>query len=206
MSRAAFILDLGKCVGCGACVLACRLENRCAPEVSWRRVLTLNLERYPGAPTYHLSLACHHCTRPACLSACPAGAYAKRSDGVVLLRTELCLGCRYCEMACPFGAPSYDEAAGVMTKCHLCIHRIDTGLQPACVSACPTAALSFTRQGHADSSSQTQLPPPVAHPESSVCIPGFSDPSGREPSIRFVRPQGRIRSRLLAELEEELKA
>ncbi len=136
-----FLLDLARCVGCSACVLACRLENGWSGDAPWRRVLPLNLRRRPGGPTYFLSVACHHCERPACVSACPSGAYEKRDDGIVLHHEEKCIGCRYCEMACPFGAPRYSEEKGVMTKCHLCHHRLDGGERPACVAACPTEAL-----------------------------------------------------------------
>ena len=104
-------------------------------------MLPLNLRRRPGGPTYFLSVACHHCERPACLAACPSGAYEKRADGIVVHHEEKCIGCRYCEMACPFGAPRYSEEKGVMTKCHLCHHRLDGGERPACVAACPTEAL-----------------------------------------------------------------
>jgi Fe-S-cluster-containing dehydrogenase component len=197
MTGAGFILDLGRCVGCGACVLACRLENRWPEGVSWRRLLPLNLDRFAGGPTYHFSLACHHCERPACLTACPSGAYEKRLDGVVLLRQEFCLGCRYCAMACPYGAPSYDEAAGVMTKCHLCAHRLDIGLRPACVAACPTEALLFRRTG-------TELETVLRQGE-TLRIPGFSGAAGCEPNTRFVPPRGRIRNRRLQELGKELK-
>ena len=188
MSGAGFVLDLGRCVGCGACVLACRLENSWPTGVAWRRVLPLNRSRHPGGPAYHLSLACHHCDRPACLAACPSGAYRKRSDGVVLLDAERCLGCMYCEMACPFGAPSYDKTGGVMTKCDLCATRIDRGLLPACVAACPTEALVFRKAGDKESAREV--------------IPGFSDPAGCRPGISFLPPRGRIRLLRLENLLE----
>ncbi len=197
MSRAAFILDLGRCVGCRACELACRLENDLPKGVIWRHVLPLNLGRSAGGPTYHFSLACHHCEQPACMAACPAGAYRKRPDGVILLQESRCLGCRYCEMACCFGAPSYDAGAGVMTKCNLCANRIDKGLQPACVAACPTQALLFCRSDDWADDNRRQY-------EISR-IPGFSDAAGCRPAIRFLAPRGRIRKRTLLLLEEGLK-
>jgi anaerobic dimethyl sulfoxide reductase subunit B (iron-sulfur subunit) len=192
MSGAGFTLDLGRCVGCGACVLACRLENRWPDGVSWRRVLTLNLSRYPGGPTYHFSVACHHCEHPACLKACPSGACEKHPDGTALINSQRCLGCRYCEMACPFGAPSYDNTGGVMTKCDLCTSRRDRGLAPACVAACPTGALDLSKAGEEKYIQQ-------------VSIPGFSDPTGCGPSIRFKLPHNRIRSQRLRKIQEAMR-
>jgi Fe-S-cluster-containing dehydrogenase component len=194
MSGAGFVLDLGRCVGCGACVLACGLANQWPAGARWRRVLPLNLDRYPGGPTYHFSLACHHCNRPACMAACPAGAYLKRADGLVWLDGDRCIGCRYCEMACPFGAPSFDLAAGIMTKCHLCRDRIDSDALPACVAACPTSALLFQKAGSG---------PEPAHGELSV--PGFADPAGCSPNLRFVPPRGTKRIRLFERLNEVLR-
>jgi anaerobic dimethyl sulfoxide reductase subunit B (iron-sulfur subunit) len=157
--------------------------------VSWRRVLPLNLDRWSGGPTYHFSLACHHCERPACLEACPAGVYLKRPDGIVPMNAELCLGCRYCEMACPFGAPSFDAAAGIMTKCHFCSHRIDAGVAPACVASCPTGALDFVMmEGEGE----------------RVQIPGFQDPGGCRPNIRLLEPRGALRRKRFKKLQEEL--
>ncbi len=189
-----FVLALDRCTGCGACVLACRLENDPGEGVTWRRVETLNPGRFEGGPTYHLSLACHHCSDPACLRACPAGAYSRREDGVVVLDTGRCLGCRYCGMACPFGAPSWDAEAGVMTKCTLCSHRLDEGLEPACVEACPTEALSF------DPDFRTA---PDRYTEAGE-LPGFVDPAGCGPRIRFIDAGGDLREGRLARLREVL--
>jgi len=190
--RSGFLLDLGRCVGCSACVLACRLENGWSSENPWRRVLPLNLRRRPGGPTYFLSVACHHCENPACLAACPSRAYEKRADGIVIHHEERCIGCRYCEMACPFGAPRYDAAKGVMTKCHFCHHRLDAGDQPACVAACPTEALRAC---------------PGAEPRTGLpqLIPGFADPAGCSPNMWFVEPRGRRRAALYERLRARLQ-
>lgn len=193
MSRAGFTLDLGRCVGCGACVLACRMEKGWPTDAPWRRVIPLNLDRHPGGPTYHLSVACHHCEHPACVRACPSGAYERRPDGAVVLVEDRCLGCHYCEMACPFGAPVFDEAAGVMTKCDFCHERIDRGLSPACVAACPTGALCEL----SDRDLQEE--------EAVSSIPGFADPADCEPSLRFREPGGSVRIDRLERLREVLE-
>jgi anaerobic selenocysteine-containing dehydrogenase/Fe-S-cluster-containing dehydrogenase component len=207
--QAGFVLDLGRCVGCGACVLACRLENGWTAENPWRRVVPLNLARRPSGPTYFLSLACHHCERPACVAACPSRAYERRADGVVVHHESRCIGCRYCEMACPFGAPRYDPARGVMTKCHLCHHRLDAGEAPACTTACPTGALVEAR---AEPPSRDALrrasPEPggggrLALPGGDV--PGFEDAAGCAPSIRFVAPRGARRAELYRRLCARLR-
>ncbi len=187
-----FLLDLGRCVGCGACVLACRLENGWESGNPWRRVIPLNLARLPAGPTYFLSVACHHCEHPACVAACPSRAYEKRPDGVVVHHAQRCVGCRYCEMACPFGAPRFDAAAGIMTKCHLCHHRIDAGDAPACVAACPTEALRLRRGSEATD-------------EGAARVPGFVDAAACGPNIRFVVPGGRRRERLYGLLVQTLE-
>jgi anaerobic selenocysteine-containing dehydrogenase/Fe-S-cluster-containing dehydrogenase component len=196
-----FLLDLGRCVGCGACVLACRLENGWSSENPWRRVLSLNLRRRPGGPTYFLSVACHHCERPACLSACPSRAYEKLADGTVIHHADRCVGCRYCEMACPFGAPRYDAAKGVMTKCDFCEHHAfgpgdgpkpeARRPMPACVMACPTEALRA-------------LPGPTDDGARRLA-PGFIDPAGCGPNLRFLAPRGRRRSALYQQLQAVLR-
>ncbi len=209
-----FLLDLGRCVGCGACVLACRLENGWSSANPWRRVVPLNLRRRPGGPTYFLSVACHHCERPACLAACPSRAYEKLADGTVIHHADRCIGCRYCEMACPFGAPRYDAATGLMTKCDFCRHTAgsgspteneDRGLlaadhgpepearspKPMCVSACPTEALRALPRSSQDDAKEK--------------VPGFLDPAGCGPNLRFVAPRGRRRAALYERLSEVLR-
>jgi len=93
--------------------------------------------------SYYLSIACNHCDEPACTKVCPSGAMHKREDGFVVVDEEICIGCKYCTMACPYGAPQYDEEKGHMTKCDGCYERVGQGLEPICVGSCPLRALEF---------------------------------------------------------------
>lgn len=166
-----FQLDLNLCTGCGACVVACTIENQLPWGSSWRWVDTFNEERLPGIPVHHLSLACNHCADAPCMEACPAVAYHRDPvTGAVLLDADRCIGCRYCTWACPYDAPRYDPQAGVVSKCTFCNSRQREGLAPACVNQCPTGAL---RIGDVDALAG----------ESSA--PGFPRTEAR-PSIRFV--------------------
>jgi Fe-S-cluster-containing dehydrogenase component len=212
MSGAGFLVGLHRCVGCGSCVLACRIENGRTEEQAWRRVLPLNLRRHPGGPTYFLSVACHHCDEPACLRGCPSRAYEQRADGVVVHHEDRCLGCRYCEMTCPFGTPKYDDERGIVSKCHLCAQRLDQRLAPACVAACPTEALRCLMP---DATPNTATPttetlPHVASDATPSAVtrtdvPGFVDPAGCRPNIRFTPPRGARRAALFAALEEAMR-
>ena len=140
--KRAFVFTPDLCTGCEACRVACGNENAEGRDTGWRQVVTFNPERHPALPTRHLSLACNHCERPACALACPARAYRRDEEtGALLLDEQKCIGCRYCSWVCPYDAPRFEVARGVMTKCTFCIHRLADGLAPACSAACPTGAL-----------------------------------------------------------------
>jgi Fe-S-cluster-containing dehydrogenase component len=144
LTQKGFGLDLNKCTGCQACQVACAIENQLTPGTSWRWVDTFNQQHYPNLPLYHLSLACNHCFDPPCMNHCPALAYSKdASTGAVTVDPALCIGCKYCLWACPYDAPRYDSASGVVRKCTLCEHLLKERQDPACVSQCPTGALEL---------------------------------------------------------------
>lgn len=145
----AYLFDATRCIDCRACMVACSVENNIAMDktriwVAGKGVTGTFPELKRGTMVYH----CMHCDHPDCLSACPVGAYTKRKDGPVIYNPEVCIGCRYCMNACPFGVPHFDYDKGLVEgafidKCSFCTQRIDNGQEPACVATCPTDALTY---------------------------------------------------------------
>jgi anaerobic dimethyl sulfoxide reductase subunit B len=151
VTRHAFHFDAAACSGCKACQIACRDRNALPAGVLWRRVYEVaggGWTRQGDAwvndvVAYNVSMACNHCERAICVEVCPTGAMAVHANGAVLIDVTRCIGCRYCEWACPYAAPQYDTAAGLMTKCTACSDDVAAGIQPACVTACPLRVLDF---------------------------------------------------------------
>ena len=134
------VIDLRRCTGCYACQIACKAENEVAPG-RWRNHLRIyERGKYPNTRTYFLLLICNHCRKPACVRVCPVGALYKREDGMVLRDYTRCIGCRYCMNACPYGTNYINPVTRTADKCTFCVHRVDLGIVPACVNACPTRA------------------------------------------------------------------
>lgn len=151
LTQAAFLVDLTLCTGCKTCMIACGDKHDLPVPVNWRRVV-----EYSGGTwmrdgdgfrhqvfAYYLSAACNHCRDPICVQACPTTAMHKTDSGIVAVDPDRCMGCRYCEWSCPYGAPRFDAERGCMTKCDFCIDDVRSGGTPACVAACPTRALAF---------------------------------------------------------------
>lgn len=146
-----FFIDSSRCTGCKTCELACKDYKDLTPEVSFRRIYEYaggdwqedNGVWHQNVFAYYLSISCNHCEDPACTKVCPSGAMHKREDGFVVVDEDVCIGCRYCHMACPYGAPQYNETKGHMTKCDGCYDRVAEGKKPICVESCPLRALDF---------------------------------------------------------------
>jgi len=170
MTRWAMTADLRRCVGCQTCTAACKHTNATPPEVQWRRVLDMEFGKYPDVKRVFVPVGCQHCEEPPCMTVCPTLATKKRADGIVTIDYDLCIGCAYCMVACPYqaryktqtatfayGAASesemkhaHPERLAVATKCTFCVDRIDTGLaaglkpgvDPAATPACVNSCIA----------------------------------------------------------------
>ena len=137
-----FAVDLDKCTGCKACVVACHSLNGLDKNESWRDVGELVSLDSPDKQT--VTSACHHCADPGCLNGCPVGAYEKiKETGVVKHLDDQCIGCSYCELKCPYDVPKYNKELGIVRKCDMCHDRLAEGEAPACVQSCPNGAISI---------------------------------------------------------------
>ena len=139
-----FEVDLDKCTGCKACVVACHSLNGLKEEESWRDIGAIRGIADGVAEQQTVTSACHHCLDPACLSGCPVGAYEKMPDtGIVRHLDDQCIGCQYCSLKCPYDVPKYDKNLGIVRKCDMCHERLAEGEAPACVQSCPSGAISI---------------------------------------------------------------
>ncbi len=139
-----FHFDMKKCIGCKCCVVACNEQNGNPAEMNWRRVGEIEGGYYPKTQRYHLSMGCNHCLEPSCLIGCPVEAYTKNpANGVVIHSADTCIGCQYCTWNCSYGVPQYNPERGVVGKCDMCHNRLSDNMAPACVSACPEAAIEI---------------------------------------------------------------
>jgi Fe-S-cluster-containing dehydrogenase component/DMSO reductase anchor subunit len=170
MTRWAMVADLERCVGCQTCTAACRHTNATSPAVQWRKVIDVEAGVFPNVSRTFVPVGCQHCADPPCMHVCPTTATRQRADGIVTIDYSICIGCAYCEVACPYQArflvhepqPAYgaameneierpeDERLGVAQKCTFCSDRIDFGLEqgltpgvdPRATPACVNACIA----------------------------------------------------------------
>jgi formate dehydrogenase iron-sulfur subunit len=139
-----FHFDMTKCIGCKCCVVACNEQNGNPAAINWRRVGELEGGHYPHVQRHYLSMGCNQCLEPSCLIGCPVEAYTKDPvTGVVIHSADTCIGCQYCTWNCSYGVPQYNPERGVVGKCDLCHNRLEDGMAPACVAACPQGAIAI---------------------------------------------------------------
>ena len=168
-----FVVNTFKCIGCGKCVEACKIENH-VPVSCFRTWVERYLVTADGAvhvdspdggcngfaprdvpgiikKAYFVPKLCNHCARPNCVQVCPVGATYVSPEGVVLVDEQHCVGCSYCVQACPYGARFINPVKKTADKCTWCYHRVKRGLTPACVLVCPAKARLFGNLNDPDS-------------------------------------------------------
>ena len=171
-----FFFTADNCIGCHACEAACSEKNDLPDHIAFRSVGYVESGSYPSYNRMNISMACNHCDDPVCLKGCPTRAYTKFAEyGAVLQDPDICFGCGYCTWVCPYNAPQLDPVKGSVSKCNMCVDRLEVGLKPACVSACLGNALDF---GVIENT-------PDNREQSNTTIPGFPTPEITQPNIRF---------------------
>jgi len=158
--RWGLLVDTAKCEsGCDECVSACNSEHGLSghgrPETDAQWIRKVDLKDEQTGHELSIPILCQHCEDPPCVDVCPTGASMKRADGIVLVDKHICIGCRYCMMACPYKARSFihesmhdqkshaPRGKGTVESCTMCVHRVDRGDQPACVESCDKGAMMF---------------------------------------------------------------
>jgi Fe-S-cluster-containing dehydrogenase component len=175
--RYGMAVDTRRCVGCNACVIACKTENA-LPEGGFRDWVVQEVwGTFPDLAMQIRSERCNHCTDSPCVGACPTGASHYGRGGVVLVTKEKCTGCKACMASCPYGA-RYVHPDGFADKCTFCLHRVEQGRTTACAEVCPTRALTFGDL--ADPSS------PVARLVASRRHEVVKPEAGTEPNVFFL--------------------
>ena len=171
-----FHFTADNCIGCHACEAACSEKNDNPAHIAFRSVGYVEGGTYPDFKRVNISMACNHCDDPVCLKGCPTRAYTKFAEyGAVLQDPDICFGCGYCTWVCPYNAPQLDPVKGQVSKCNMCVDRLEVGLKPACVSACLGNALNF---GVVENT-------PENREQAKTEIPGFPRTDITNPNIRF---------------------
>jgi molybdopterin-containing oxidoreductase family iron-sulfur binding subunit len=160
------VIDLRRCIGCNACTIACKQQNATPAGVFYSHVNISETGKYPNARLDPLPVLCNHCADAPCAEVCPTGATQKLDNGIVTVDADKCIGCRFCMVACPYNARTFnfgkpqgyypdkgltafeqvryqEHVVGTVDKCNFCAARLEQGLEPACVQTCPAKARFF---------------------------------------------------------------
>ncbi len=145
------VIDNSRCIGCHACTTACKSENLVPLSVTRTYVKHVDIGTFPQTRRAHQVTRCNQCEHAPCVTACPTTAMFNRADGIVDFDKSICIGCKACMAACPYDAIFINPEDHSAEKCNFCAHRIDMGLEPACVVVCPTQAIIIGDMNDADS-------------------------------------------------------
>jgi anaerobic dimethyl sulfoxide reductase subunit B (iron-sulfur subunit) len=144
MAQQGFFFDMNICSGCKCCFVACKETKDLGVGFNFRKVTDYEGGKFPAVWTASLSMGCNHCATPACMAVCPVSAIVKNEEnGLVNIDKALCINCKTCITACPYGAPVELTAENTVSKCDGCASFLALGEKPACVAACSTRALDF---------------------------------------------------------------
>ncbi len=173
------LIDTRRCYGVHACSVACKAEFNVPLGHTRSWVEFIEKGTYPDVSRNFLPRLCNHCSKPNCVTVCPTGATWKREeDGIVVVDPDICIGCKYCILACPYDQRFLNPDTGAADKCDFCIHRVSQGLEPACVEACPSRARIFGDLNDPDSEISRTIasnPVTVLRPE-----------KGTEPNVFYI--------------------
>ena len=175
----AMLIDTRKCIGCHTCSVACKAEFDVPLGVTRSWVEYTEKGNYPNVSRNFLPRLCNHCRHPQCVDVCPTGAtYKREQDGIVVVDSGQCIGCKYCIQACPYDARFLNPVTGFADKCDFCIHRVSKGLEPSCVNSCIGGARIFGDISDPESEISRQ----VATNPVTVLRPG----KGTEPQVYYI--------------------
>lgn len=169
--RYGMVVDLRRCIGCHACSVACKSEMSVPLGVFRTWVKQVEKGEFPKVSKSFLPSLCNQCANPICLQNCPTKATYQLDNGIVIVDPHRCIGCKYCIASCPYSVRYLSPFKKIVQKCEFCRHRLEVGLEPACVNACPTGALVFGDVNDPDSEVSKTLatnPVQVLKPEKAT--------------------------------------
>jgi Fe-S-cluster-containing dehydrogenase component len=170
MSKYYLLQDGKNCIGCLSCEAHCKTYHGLPEGPRLGQIIQVGPKMVGNTPKMSfVYMPCFHCEDPWCVPACPTGAMRRREqDGIVYVDSSLCVGCKSCITACPWGAPQWNPLTGKVVKCDYCMDRVDQGLKPACVTKCVTHCLHFGEAQKPDTTRRERFAQAVGDPDAAA--------------------------------------